>query len=166
MIGLLFFFIAGIWVLVAISISARLPRWLGVTRRTKTASQLLFPMVLVVPIADDLIGRWQFHRLCEREAVVALSPGWEKVKRAVRKDVPPKYIAGYLIPIDSQGGQYFDLDSGAVFMTSQSLFTDGGFLRRHLYGLDGQATYCHPKNIQTIQQQLNLFELLKKGETK
>lgn len=90
MIGLLFFFIAGIWVLVAIAISARLPRWLGVTRRTKTASLLLFPMVLVVPITDDLIGRWQFHRLCEREAVVALSPGWEKVKRAVRKDVPPK----------------------------------------------------------------------------
>jgi hypothetical protein len=126
----------------------------------------VFLLVLIAPVVDDLVGRWQFHQLCEREAVVTLSPGWEKVKRAVRKDVPPRYISGYLIPIDSQGGQYFDLESGAVFMTSQTLFTDGGFLRRHIYGLNGQATYCHPKNIQSIQQQLDLFELLKKGATK
>jgi hypothetical protein len=158
----LIFLVGGVlWLAITIFLSKRIPRWVGIKQYTTRASVLLFPLLLTAPVADDLIGRWQFYQLCDREAVVALSPDWQKVKRAKRMDTPPRYFNDYLVPINSQGGRYFDVESGKVFMTSQSLFTDGGFLRRHLYGLNGQATSCHPKNLQAIQVQVNLFELLK-----
>ena len=70
----------GVWLTAAIMVSKRIPRWLGVTKHTKLVSVLLFPVVLAAPIADDLIGRWQFYRLCNREAVVTVSPNWETVR--------------------------------------------------------------------------------------
>jgi hypothetical protein len=97
--------------------------------------------------------------------VVTLSPDWEKVRRARREQDVRGEFHGYLIPIRSWHGEIVDLDTGKVFMTSQSLFTQGGFLKRNLYGLDG-TTLCHPKNLQTIEKQVNLLELLKQGKTK
>lgn len=164
MIGLMFLAGLAVWLALAVWISKRILGWMGNSKYPITRGVTVFLLVLIAPVADELIGRWQFHQLCEREAVVTLSPGWETVKRAKRVDMPPRYFNGYLVPVDSQGGKYFDIDSGKVFMTSQSLFTDGGFLRRHLYGLSGQATSCHPKNLQEIQTQLNLFELLRQGK--
>jgi hypothetical protein len=161
MIFLIFLVGAGLWLTTTFFLSKRIPRWVGIKQQTTLASVLLFPLVLTAPVADDLIGRWQFYQLCDREAVVTLSPDWQTVKRAKRMDTPSRHFNDYLVPINSQGGQYLDIESGKVFMTSQSLFTEGGFLRRHLYGLNGQATSCHPKNLQAIQAQVNLFELLK-----
>ena len=166
MIGLLFFVGIGFWFIVAIILSRKIPRWLGVTKHVGIVSVLLFPVVLVAPVADEIIGRWQFNRLCEREAVVTLSPDWEKVKRARQQPDSRREIEGYLIPIHSWGGEIVDVDTGKAFMQSQSLFTRGGFLRRHVYSLSGQATSCHPNNLQAIQKQLNLLELLKQGEMK
>jgi hypothetical protein len=161
MIGLSFLIGIVIWVTLASMLSIRIPHWVGMTKHTMAASVLMFPLVLTVPFADELIGRWQFYRLCDREAVVTLSPGWEKVKRAKREWMNKKKYEGYLIPIDSQGLQYIDRDTGKIFMSNRALFTNGGFLRRHLYGLNGQATSCHPENGQAIEKQLNLSELLK-----
>jgi len=166
MIFLMFLAGFGLWLTVTIMLSKRIPRWLGVTKHGAVISVLLFPVVLAGPIADDLIGRWQFYRLCDREAVVTLSPDWERVKRAIQRPDSRREFYGYLIPIHAWSGDIIDADTGQVFMTSQSLFTSGGFLQRHVYGLDGQATSCHPKNIQAIQKQLNLFELLKQKESK
>lgn len=164
MIGLMFLVGIVFWITVAVMLSKRIPRWVGMTRYTAAASVLVFPVVLVAPIADDLIGRWQFYRLCDREAVVTLSPDWEKVRRAKRVDIQSKYFTTYLIPISSAGGEYVDLDSGKVFMTHRALFTKGGFLRRNMYGLDG-ITSCLPKDAQAIEKKINFYDLLKQGES-
>lgn len=132
MIGISFLIGLTVWIMAAVMLSKRIPSWVGVTKHSTAVSVLLFPILLAAPIADDLIGRWQFYRLCEREAVVTLSPGWEGVTRAKRVDMPPKYFNDYWIPISSQGGQYLDLDTGKVFMTTQLFFTPGGFLLQQL----------------------------------
>jgi hypothetical protein len=162
MIALMLLIASAIWLAVAIFLSKYIPCWVGVKKHTTAASLLLFPLVLAAPIADELIGRWQFNRLCEREAVVTLNPDWEKVKRARKKETSWTELRGNLVPVSLARIETFDIDTGKVFMTSQSLFSDGGFLRRHL-GLTGQATSCPPKGIQDIQEQVNLFELLKQG---
>lgn len=164
MIFLIFLIGVVLWLAAAIWLSKRIPRWVGIKKHTTVASVLLFPLVLTAPIADDLIGRWQFYQLCDREAVVTLSPGWETVKRAKREWMSSKKYDEYLIPIESQGLRYIDADTGKIFMTNQALFTSGGFFQRHLYGLNRQATSCHPANGQAIEEQLNLSELLKQGK--
>ena len=166
MIFLMFLVGFGLWLTAAVMLCKRIPRWLGVTKHGAVISVLLFPVVLALPVADDLIGRWQFYRLCDREAVVTLSPEAARVTRARQLPDSRHEFEGYLIPIHSWGGEIIDVDTGKVFMQSKSLFTNGGFLQRNSYGLNGQATSCHPNNIQAIQKQLNLFELLKQGEMK
>ena len=164
MIGLMFLAGIGLWLAVAILLSKKIPIWLGVTKYRYAISVSVFPVLFLTPFADEMIGRWQFNRLCEREAVVTLSPDWEKVKRAIQKPDFRREVHGYLIPLHAWSGDIIDADTRQVFMTSQSLFTDGGFLRRHLYGSNGQATSCHPRGMQAIQKQVNLFELLKQGK--
>ena len=66
MIGLTILFVLALWLVVAVLLSARIPRWLGFKKHQAVASWLLFPLVFVLPIADDLIGMWQFKQLCER----------------------------------------------------------------------------------------------------
>lgn len=112
MIGLLFLAGAALWLTATFMLSRRIPRWLGITRHAKAASVLLFPVILVAPAADELIGRWQFHRLCEREAVVWLSPDWQQVKRAKLVPLPRSEVRGALIRIYSQGGEYVDVETG------------------------------------------------------
>jgi hypothetical protein len=161
-------FLAGfvLWLTVTIMLSKRIPHWLGVTKHTKVASVMLFPLVLTAPIADELIGRWQFNRLCEREAVVTLSPDWEKVKRARRVSLPRSEVAGALIRIYSQGGEYVDVDTGKTFMTYPYFYTYGGLLFGRLgLGLGG-STSCLPKNAQAIEKMINFYELLKQGGMK
>ncbi|HCX81528.1 MAG: hypothetical protein A3E00_15255 [Curvibacter sp. RIFCSPHIGHO2_12_FULL_63_18] len=160
MIGILFFIGFGLWLIAAIMLSAKIPRWLGMSKHTTAASWLLFPLLLVAPIADELIGRWQFNRLCEREAVATLSPDWEKVRRATHREIPTVELDGYFIPIRLQREEYFDRDSGKTFISKLAFHTKGGFLMRHGLGLDG-TTSCWPPKHESIYREINLEQLLK-----
>lgn len=156
----------GVWLTAAIMISKRIPRWLGVAKHTKLVSVLLFPVVLATPIADELIGRWQFYRLCDREAKVTLSPDWEKVKRARERDIPIVTLNGYLIRVLSQRVEYFDIDTGKNFLTNQAFHADGGFLAYRMGLRLGASTACWPKDDNQIYDQVNLDELIKRGKSK
>ena len=161
-------FLAGFsfWLFVAISISKRMPLWLGVTKHGAAISLLVFPVVLVAPVADELIGRWQFNRLCEREAVVTLSPDWGSVKRAGKRDFPIVPLDGYFIRILSQRMEYFDIDTGKNFFTQQAFHAKGGFLAYRMgLGL-GTSTACWPKDRFQVSNMLNIDQLLKQGDQK
>ena len=166
MIGLLFLVGIGLWLAVAIILSRKIPRWLGVTRHGAVISVVLFPVLLVAPVADEIIGRWQFNRLCEREAVVTLSPDWEKVKRAGKRDIPIVPLNGYSIRILSQRVEYFDIDTGKNFFTNQAFHAKGGFLVYRMgLGLGGSTT-CWPKDSHQTYKLTNLDQLIKQGKTK
>ena len=143
MIGILFLIGISIWLTAAIMLCKRIPLWVGITKHTTVASVLLFPLVLVAPVADELIGRWQFNRLCEREAVVTLRPDWERVERARHNDAPIHEINGYVIPIRVQPVELIDIDRGQTFLGFKAFHTNGGFLMRHGLGLGG-TTSCWP----------------------
>ena len=164
--GLLFLIGLGLWLVVAIYLSKRIPRWLGVTRHVTAISVLLFPVVLAAPVADELIGRWQFYRLCEREAVVTLSPDWEKVTAARDNDDPIAEIDGYVIPIRVQRVEFVDATTGKPFLTYRGFHTYGGLLLGR-FGLGlGQSTSCWPKNKSQLLNKLRIDQLLKQGEAK
>jgi hypothetical protein len=166
MIGISFFLGIVLWATVAFLVSKRIPRWLGITKNQTIISVLLFPLVFVAPIADELIGRWQFYSLCDREAVVTLSPDWVKVKQARRVSLPRSDVTGAFVPIYSQGSEYIDVETGKIFMTHPHFYTYGGFIFGRLgLGLGG-STSCHPKNSEAVVKQTNLYELLKQGEAK
>ncbi len=161
-------FLAGFvaWLAVVIFLSKRIPHWLSVTQHGAAISLLVFPVTLVAPVAGELIGRWQFNRLCEREAVVTLSPAWEKVKRAGKRDFPIVPLDGYLIRILSQRMKYFDIDTGKIFFTKQAFHADGGFLAYQMEPGLGVSTACWPNDRIQVSNKLNSEQLLKLEELK
>ena len=128
MIGILFLVGIVVWLAVAVMLSLRIPRWVGMTKHTVVLSLLLFPVILTAPFADELIGQWQFSRLCEREAVVTLSPDWEKVKRAQDNDDPITEIFGYVIPIRVQRVEFVDTDTKHPFYPTKDFTVKVGSL--------------------------------------
>jgi hypothetical protein len=163
MIGFLFLTIYGLWIAAAVWLSKRIPRWVGMTKHTTVASVLMFPLVLTAPVADDLIGRWQFYRLCDKEAVVTLSPDWEKVKAARDNDEPTTSLEGYAIPIRVQRVEFVDANTRQPFLTYKGFHTKGGFLMRHGLGLGG-TTSCWPKDKTQLLNKVNIDQLLKQGK--
>ncbi len=166
MIGLLFLIGIGLWLIAAFVISVNMPRWLRLTKHHTVVALLSFPVVLAVPVADDLIGRWQFYRLCDREAVVTLSADWEKVKKAKAHHLIRTKIVYSLIPIYSHISEYFDIETDRVFLTTNLLTTPGGFLLDRLgLGL-GTSSQCLPKNMDLVFRQVNLDNLTGQGKNK
>lgn len=153
-----------VWLTVAIALCLKIPRWLGVVTFRTLCSVMLFPVLLALPLADELLGSWQFGRLCATDAVVKVGPDADKVKRARREPETRRELEGYLIPIRTWDGEIVDVDTGKVFMTTRSLFTSGGWVRRQLNGPQGQETSCHPRNYNRVQKELHLYDLLKLGE--
>ena len=165
MIGLLFLAGATLWLMATFMLSRRIPRWVGVTEHAKAVSVLVFPLVLVAPIADDLIARWQFYRLCDREAVVTLSPDWNKVKRARDNGGPMRDLDGYAIPIRVQLIDMIDLDTDMPFLSFKAFHTKGGHLMRHGLGLDG-TTSCWPPDWVQVMNRVDSDKLIKQGKIK
>ena len=122
MIGLIALAAIAVWLMVTIHLCKRIPDWLGMTRFAKAAQYLLFPVLLLLPIADELIGAWQFKRLCEREAAVTLSPNWQIVKRAQKASAGPVYLNGYIIQIREWTTKFIDADTGKEFFFIKSIY--------------------------------------------
>lgn len=166
MIGITVILIIGLWAFFATKISKRIPAWLGIKQHTKAVTLLVFPVVFILPIGDEIIGRWQFHRLCERDAVVTLSTDWARVKRAQRVPLPKRDVPGAFIRIYSQGSEYIDLDTGKVFMNRPHFYTYGGLVLDRLGLGMGGAISCLPKNAKAVEQQIDLYNLLEQGQKK
>ncbi|WP_284306776.1 hypothetical protein [Hydrogenophaga electricum] len=116
MIGLLFMAGIAVWLMVVIYLCRRIPRWLGLTRYAKVAGFVLFPILLFLPVADELIGLWQFSRLCEQESVIHLSDDWRKVERAknVSSDRSER-LRWYATRIHEREVKYQDADTKEIF---------------------------------------------------
>ena len=166
MIGLIALAAIAVWLMVTIHLCKRIPDWLGMTRFAKAAQYLLFPVLLLLPIADELIGAWQFKRLCEREAAVTLSPNWQIVKRAQKASAGPVYLNGYIIQIREWTTKFIDADTGKELFLSKAFITNGGILfGRFGLGL-GTSRSCSPPDEFQIMHMINIDQLLKQGEIK
>jgi hypothetical protein len=158
MIGLLFIIVFVVWVASAFYFGRAIPRWLGLN---PTWSFLFVPLAFIAPIADELIGRWQFKRLCEKEAVVWLNPNWKSVK-AVRNVSPDSSepVHGTVIPIRIQRLAYIDAETGQSVMTYSAVHTKGGMLLGKVgLGLEGTTT-CWPKDEIEIRKKIDIENLL------
>jgi hypothetical protein len=155
-----------VWVVIVSMLSKRIPRWLGVTRFKKSIGVVSFVVLLLLPIADDIIGQLQFNRLCKREAVFDLKPIWAEVTRAGMTSVP--LLPGeYIVPIHGTRYEYFDLDNQNIFFTLTRFSRKPGILRKMLWdGGFSNNDFCVPGSVYEIYRKINLDQLLRNGENK
>ncbi len=114
-----------------------LTRW--VTRRFRsTASKfvsglVVFPVLLVAPLTDELIGKRQFESLCKKYAVVVIDEQ-HAMNRHVVFVLPQKdqFAEGTAVQIRIDPNVYRDAETNQVLVSYYTLHAKGGWLIRTL----------------------------------
>lgn len=163
MIALMFLLAAAVWLVVVIALTVWIPRLLGPGWPRTVARLILFPMLLVLPAADEWIGRRQFKELCEREAVLYLSPNWRGVERA--KEIRTQINTNcYITNTQGTKYEYIDINTGVIFFSYSIYNRDKGFIMKRVSWDTPERNFCKPKSLHEIYQEINVDKLLKNGE--
>jgi len=163
MAGLIVLGLAVGWLIFSGAIAGGIARAIAPERIRGLTAILLYPLVLAIPFADEAIGRWQFHRLCEREAKVWVAPTANQVRAARR--VGPHFIDrdGLFIPVREQPIVYVDAHTEQPFYTVKAFHTPGGMIMRA--GLNmGSSSACWPPKWSSRENGIEIDKLLKEGE--
>ncbi len=168
MIGLMFLAGIAVWLVVVSYLSKWILDLLDPKWRKAPVRALFFVVLLILPMADEIIGRWQFNRLCERESVIYLSDDWQKVKRAKNVSLDQSLeLAGYATRIQESELRYQDADTGKIFLRYKSFRNYGGLLMDKIgLRLSGEPTSCWPINDSQVRKEINLQKLLDQGGVK
>jgi hypothetical protein len=135
MIGLLFLGLVGLWILAALMLS----RWIGARvaggRWRKPVAVASFIALLVLLLADEIIGGFQFRALCDREAKLVFNVDPASLKgKTVRASADPldKKVRGTLVRITYTHSIYRDAEGGKELMSYTAYRAKGGWLIRAL----------------------------------
>lgn len=161
--GLLLIFGVGGWALIAAVLSSNAPRWLGMTRGKLPAGIVLFVFLLLIPLADEWIGMWQFRRLCAERAVANFSADASEVRAARKLSLRDEPVFGTIINIRALQVAYADVATGKVFLRYEILYTRGG----RVVGITrfGSDISCSPDYAE-INRRVDIDKLLKNGKSK
>lgn len=158
MIGILFLFVIALWVALCVYLARKIPKWLGLARNTRSASVIIFLLLLVAPVVQDIVGMWQFDRLCKERVTLYVSQGAEQVKRATRAKTQYVDIPGYWIKITAQKIAYIDASTGLPFLSYEILHTKGGLIGG--IALLGGDHSCSPLDMSAMNR-LEIDKLVK-----
>jgi hypothetical protein len=118
MIGILFLFVIGLWIVISITLGIKIPLWLGLKRDRQVL--MLAPvfalLVFVAPVADEIIAYPQMMALCSNLPPLGLAEGMDEKKaygRAVYyQDIStPIQVFPSSVHIDRHDAVYFDAKS-------------------------------------------------------
>jgi len=159
MIGLITLFAFGLWLWVAGLLARALTRLLGL----RLLGILLYPFIAAIPFADEAIGRWQFHQLCESEAKVWVASNIKNITAAREGISALSDRSGFIFPIREQAASYVDAETGKPFYSFKAFHTPGGFVMRSGLNL-GNSTSCWPEHWTSRENGFDIDEMLKRGK--
>jgi hypothetical protein len=137
MIGLLFLGLIGLWIWMA----AKLSRWIGGRvaggRWRKPIAAVFFVSLLVLPLADEIVGGFQFRALCKEKAVLKLNVDEASLKGKTARDVVEPFnkdVEGTAVTISYSHYSYRDVEDGKELLNFAIFRAKGGWLVRTLSG--------------------------------
>lgn len=166
MTGIFLIGVMGLWLVAALLITAfitrKLPRRLG----TFLIRASLFVVLLAAPLADEIIGGFQFRALCRAEAVMKVDEKKAAGKKLKLKLSDGKTVSNTLVAVREQTWYYLDAQNGEVLVSYKTLHAKGGWLIRTLGISETNAPLtfdnaCGPAEAKTMFSRLNI-EILHK----
>jgi hypothetical protein len=159
MTGILLLIVVGLWLWAALAMTrALMRRWKGRPWGVPLAC-LAFVALLIAPIADEIVGRFQFDALCAKYAVEVVDESRAANHRVIAelRDVN-QYAAGTAIRIRIKQFRYLDEGSKELLASFHMLEAKGGLLIRLL----GISETSSPLTFHGACEPPNAFEFLKR----
>lgn len=125
--GLIFFFLLFIWVGIAIFIASVaykiLPKkWWGLV-----FTFIFFLVLLPLPVFDDLMGSFEFRRLCKELPLIQFDPVKARGRTVYTDDTRTK-IDSKWIPFVVHEWRYLDVNTDELILSYSEIHSQGGWL--------------------------------------
>ena len=162
--GLIFLFLFLLWLTVCIYVAWQAPYWFAMRKLRWLVSVLVFALLLPLPLIDEIVGGWQFKKLCDVHNVIKIDK--EKIRGSTIYYEPEPNVdlknAWVSIRLQQWSHSYAN---GVMAMQYASLHANGGWLVRKLSMSESSAPLlfgasCYPtENPVTLKKSLNVTTL-------
>ncbi|MBC3919662.1 hypothetical protein H8L32_19455 [Undibacterium sp. CY18W] len=127
----------------------------------------IFFVLLLLPIADEIIGKRQFEKMCEEQSKVVVDVVMAKGRIVQFDRSPLKYPRDTAIPITILPKRYVDVETGELVFHYNIVTASGGFLSRFLSLTEDPqpfifTAFCRPDNQVDQLERLGLISREKK----
>ena len=133
MTGIILIAVVVVWLVAVLAFT----RW--ATRRFKSlamkvvSSVALFPTLLLLPVADEVVGKVQFESLCKKYAVQVVDESHAMNRRVVyERRGTDQFAEGTAVEIRIDPIIYRDAETNQVLVSYHTLHAKGGLLIRTL----------------------------------
>lgn len=147
--GLILLFILCAWGFASYSLAKLIAQPIK-TPNIKTGVNIaLLVLIFIAPVADDIIGGFQFRALCRESAVITIDE--EKARgKSVLGDSKNIALTSYMLPINNRHAIYRDTDTKEILLSWNEYRAKGGWLSRLIGFPQGSPPYtfngvCYPK---------------------
>ena len=133
MIGILFLTVVGCWVWASVQLTRFLLRKISSRNWRLVVAPVSFVALLILPVADEIVGGFQLRALCKKNAVFKVEA--EKIRgKTVRSVVDPsnKDVEGTPIRIYFSHFSYRDAQTEEELASYTRYVAEGGWLIRTL----------------------------------
>jgi hypothetical protein len=126
------------WIAVCISIATRLVRQLPAERFKSSVAILVFAVLFLLPISDEVVGRYQLSSLCRQGAVLKINA--ESIRgKSIRLSISPsnQLLPSTAIPILHSHYSYREATTGAELAQYDVYTARGGAVARWMQFPEG-----------------------------
>jgi len=162
MTGLLLIAVAIVWVAAVVVITRWTTRLFRPVAMKVVSALVVFPALLLAPLADELIGGWQFEALCKRYATQTIDEEHAKNGRVFyERRTADRFAEGTFVRIRIDPVVYREVDTNRVVVSYHSLHANGGWLIRTLGISETNApllfrSACAPPNEDEFKKKFNI----------
>lgn len=132
MIGLYFLFLVALWIGFVLFLSIFITKRLPASKWRPLFGVCLFTILLPLLFIDELIGKWQFERLCQENSTIYIAPD-AKGKTVYLAEPRREYIKGTWVRIWKQEWRYVDATTGETIVNYNTLGAVGGWFVNTFY---------------------------------
>ena len=148
----LLLFLAALWIAAAYRIARIATRILPASGWRALVGVLLFLVLLPLPLADEIVGKVQFERLCEEDATIHVDRAKAAGRTVYLADLPSTEASGTWLSIVVLPWRFLDAKTNEVVVSYNILRAGGGLFIRTLGITEGGGPltfrgYCQPKNL-------------------
>jgi hypothetical protein len=128
MIGLYFFFLIALWIGLVFLVSVVITKRLPASKWRPLVGIVLFTLLLPMVFIDELIGKWQFERLCQENSTIYIAPDAKGRTVYLASGTPEESVKGtWGVPIWIRQWRHVDTTTGETIVSYNSLRARGGW---------------------------------------
>lgn len=110
---------------------------------------IIFVLLLPLPLIDEIVGGWQFARLCKEHDTIQIDRERARGKIVYFAEDPAIEIENTWTPVRQQPWRFLDATTNAPVLSYEKFTAEGGILIRTLKISEGNAPftfagYCLP----------------------